>query len=242
MRKGIMKIIITSIYIIICFNLYCNETPLSIRLGSNYSYYNLNDLTNLQKQISSDINTELNISLKDLESFPSYFSYEFQVIYNIEPNQNVGLTYEYSTTGARSHYEDYSGEYKIDYSVESYSIGALFERIIRCKISNIPIGVKALLIKSNFEIDSTISIFGINENNSVSLEAAATSFGLEPYTGLQFSIVDFKLQILVAYLLSIESDLHDPSNPEAYLLNPEGKRIGLNWNGFKCGLSIGYNF
>ena len=152
------------------------------------------------------------------------------------------FTFIYSSTGARSYYKDYSGEYKVDYMVDSKSVGLLLENNFIINKVQIPYGSKFLYIMSNLGIESNLSINDPYESESMSLKAKTTSIGIEPYTGLQLLFDKVVIRFNISFLLSTGNYLHDPNNPNSYLLNTESKKVKVNWSGFKCGLSLGYVF
>lgn len=235
------KLIFFIVFIVLFFNLYCDSETMTIRVNSNYSIYNMLDLKALQTKLTAELNDD-DIPIKDIEKFPNYFSHEFQFLVNYKPERSIGFIYKINSTGARSHYQDYSGEYKIDYQIEANSFGFIYEAKTGSKRFQYPLGFKLLLINTEFLIENSYTIESTGESESFELKTFAKSFGFEPFTGIQYNIKGFSMRANVSYLITSAEELHDYTNNDLILLDSDGDRVKVFWGGLNFGLSIGYTF
>jgi hypothetical protein len=235
------KFIFFITFIVLSFNLYCVSETMTIRVNSNYSIYKMLDLKALQSKLTSEMNED-DIPIKDIEKFPSYFSHEFQFLVNYTPERSLGFFYKINSTGARSHYQDYSGEYKIDYQIEANSFGVIYEAHTETERLQYPLGIKLLLINTDFLIKSSFTIENTGESEYTELRTVAKSFGVEPYTGIQYNIKGFNIRANVSYLITQAVKLHYHKDKDLILVDPDGDQVKVFWGGLNFGLSIGYSF
>ncbi len=213
----------------------------SFRVKGSYAEFNMSDLKNAQKEVSNTIINTFDIPIKNVESFPSFYSFELQLALFKSKNINSGILYGFSSTGARSIYSDYSGEYKIDYLINANNYGAFVENNIQITpIHSIIIGGKLLVINSSLEIDTHLSI-GSNSNSMVE-DFESSSFGINPYIAYQVSYGILHSRVEIEYLNDFGKEIHLKDNEDANLIiKNNGEKIYSNWSGLRFGLSIGIN-
>ena len=81
-----------------------------------------------------------------------------------------------------------------------------------------------------------------NFNDSYDIKIIANSFGLEPYASLVYTFNKIVFRLNLGYNLLSDGALHHEDYEDAYLLDSNGNKVKVEWNGFRIGLSIGYNF
>ena len=60
---------------------------------------------------------------KIVDNFPAYVGYNFMAGYNVSPRTSLGVRIQYTSTGGRVAYGDYSGERTIDHLLHGYGLG-----------------------------------------------------------------------------------------------------------------------
>ncbi|KAA3610390.1 MAG: hypothetical protein D8M58_05760 [Calditrichaeota bacterium] len=214
---------------------------ISIRIGTFYSSYGMSELKNVQKEIADYNSSSLNVPISKIKSFPSYFSFELQTGTTIFKNVNVGILFNYSSTGARSGYIDYSGEYKTDYWIEAETYGIFLEiNLNKSEYADLLIGNKFLLINSSLEIIDLLTVWdeSIWEDNHFQSQ----SFGFSPYVAYQLKLKFLTTRLELNYLVDNKADLHHQNNNKSYLLFRNRSKVGSDWSGFRIGLTFGLAF
>ncbi len=57
------------------------------------------------------------IGTRTIDSFPAYYNYQIQAAYYFSPDFLAGVYTDYTSTGGRVDYKDYSGEMRNDMTV-----------------------------------------------------------------------------------------------------------------------------
>ena len=210
---------------------------LSLKFEVDYSNFNLSDLKDLQNDISADI-SEL-IPVENLESFPANYNYELYLLVNDVIPLDFGVFVGYKSTGARTYYSDYSGEFKLDYLASATSFGITLEKKIYDDIIDIIIGTKISISNSVFILDESLSISNEIETNRV--EAVANSFSFAPYSAVRYNFSVFSTELKAGYTIDSNSKFHEKNNSDSYLQTSTGNSVETNWSGVFIGIMFGYN-
>jgi len=209
---------------------------LSFRLGVNYTQFNMSELKDVQKEITSSIASFL--PLKDLESFPAYYAYELQLIFEELIFVDVGFSIGYMSTGARSYYADYSGKYSIDYLTDATSFAVNIEKMVFDSDIDLLLGAKWMFITTDFTVDEILSVEEESDRNTI--ETTSSSFGLTLNGSVQYQISSFLIRANLGYLIDFKDDLHKVGDPDDFLLTSNGDKVSADWSGLFVGLTFGY--
>ncbi len=211
---------------------------ISIRFETDYAEFDMNSLRNLQNETTDLVASTLQIPLKNVDSFPASYSYQWYLsFYNTESIES-GFIYEFSSCGARSDYRDYSGSYTINYLMKAHGIGLYLE--LRKQLdhsSNLVFGVKGFLIGSIFTLIENLKIYDITESQEI--EAESGSLGFNPYIAIEYKISFVLFRCSIGYHINNNADLQISDSDETYLLSPKGSRINTNWSGLRAGIGVG---
>jgi hypothetical protein len=198
----------------------------------------MSELQKIQRNASDIIIFEYEIPFKNIESFPSYFTYEFQFVNENHSSFNYGLHYSYASTGARSYYADYSGEVISDYLLYSHNIGILLETFTTTfENHNIIIGGKIAYVYSDLTNSNYLEVLDFNEKVEVNFESS--SFSIEPTISYQFSFGDLFARLNLSYLISIGGKFTMKNNEDIFINSSNGE-LAPEWSGYRIGISLGY--
>ena len=114
MKNLVIFILLTS------FSLLGAAQHVRLTYQPGYGIYKLKDLRDFQKEVAE--NEDLP-PLKMVESFPSYFNHTLLLELRGPAPFSFGFHGGYTYTGARNHYHDYSGEYKLDLQLNAFQLG-----------------------------------------------------------------------------------------------------------------------
>jgi len=209
-------------------------------LKGNLNFFNMGKMEDLQDQLMSPFK-QINVPIDAVESFPARLGWQIGFLYTLPGDSNValGAFFDYASTGGRIHYQDYSGEIKVDQIVNAYSWGGILNiRLRQWEFTRLDFVLGARLISSSLKNKLYIRIG--DERDSQELDFSSTSVGIEP--GVNYSIFMnlFKINFGISYLFNIPADLVYSENDEAYLTDQTGKKVSLDWGGLKFGISFGY--
>lgn len=237
-----MKLILLNIIIIISI---LNSVALCQHKVSfwgiiSYNTYSMSELKDIQSELLNDI-LKFNIPARITESFPPYLGYKIgfaiPVIDTAKRTFSIGGFVERGTTGGRIHYQDYSGEIKIDQSAVETSIGALID--YQYSLS------EKYNFGLNFAVSYTISSLSYisylqlgSEFQEEELNFSSYSISFEPGIVPSINLLGVRFGIALSYLINIPSKLVFDKFSEAHLVNNQGDKVNINWSGFRLGLQI----
>lgn len=237
------------IYIFILFFVFglkitFSQSYISLRTTGEYNIFSMSDLKKVQTEIQSDmINSGIPASI--VESFPPYFGLQLEIVlpatFINAADLNYGFLIDFSSTGGRVDYKDYSGEVKFDQVVKAFSFGVLIEfQKIKNEHLFFTYGLKVPLIIASLDNKGT-TIIGDNysENN---FKFNSFSVGIEPNFNLFYAVNNFIFGVSLGYLICIPSNYTYSENSDAFLQKRNGDPVTIGTNGLRLGLKVGYNF
>jgi hypothetical protein len=99
----------------------------SARLRVGYDHYRLSDLRSSQARLQGEFRQQ-GVPVEPMSAFPAYPSLRLEVAAPLWGVHRGGLSVGLGSTGARSHYADYSGEVRADWVAARRSVGAFVEQ------------------------------------------------------------------------------------------------------------------
>lgn len=229
------------ILILLSFNSLFGQNDLSLKLFLGYNFYRFSDLKEFQKDLHSEIDNIYRINSRNVSSFPPYLNFQLRILsksinFGVE-NFSSGAFIEYSSSGSRIYYGDFSGELIAEQSIRIYSAGLSFEK-------NVFIGND---IKLNLGVNIPISYTTLNNILSVRNnkdEALYESFtlGFEPFVGSYYYLGNYSIGIEIAYRATSSSDYSLENDDKVILQKADGEDVNNGINGFKIGLLVNIEF
>jgi hypothetical protein len=208
------------------------ETTIEIGGGT----YQLADLRKFQQQAIP----EIDVPIESVSSFPAYWAYKASMLYYINGNWGVGFTGSFYSTGARNHYEDYSGYYKLDILLSSINAGVTLNRKFNLSqqvklIPEISSGIKFSDISMSENLHVTTNL------NSEEIELKSNGLWLEPRVRVLFQpITSIALGASVGYEYNLPSKNYLADDKQQYLQTHDGKVVRVGWSGLRAFLSVSY--
>ena len=208
------------------------------RVKVNYATFNMLNLKHLQDDILLDLNSS-GIDAIILDDYPNILSYQFQFLKEFN-KMKLGFYVEFSSTGSRIDYRDYSGNYTFDQILSHYSLG------IHSEYNPIPDRTDRII--QYFQISLQFNTLKLNENVEIfdeELYDSSTSFvshGFGFDTGFNYILLRNPIVIMldIGGHFSFSQTLHLEDKKEAELYSSKGK-VSPNWSGFRFGIIIGYS-
>jgi len=186
------------------------------------------------KEYNTYILNNLPVKTKITDNFPSTFYYDASFTFVFSKRLLLGVTGNYSTTGSRICYTDYSGSLKYDDILSSYSSGI---KII------FPILNKPFVIAEENILSFCLTKYQFKEqiltysNNTV---FKSKSMQIEPSIKASYNYKIFEMGAYAGYLVDFGGTLKSGSQPIKN--NSTNKDIKSNWSGSRIGLSVGIAF
>jgi len=220
------------IFILIIFffvsNIYSQDYIASASIG--YGLYNMSSLKGFQKDI---LNNYQNINLKTVDSFPPFFNYQMQITNKISSRINLGIFFEFLTTGGRNTVSDYSGEFTIDQVVNGYNAGILIEgKILEKQMKNLYFVCQLSAIYSTLLYKQYLKLG--DQTNLRSDNFSSLGIGLEP--GVAYEIISsfVNIRLKLGFNTNLSQNFHLDGNSSAKM------NIYPDWTGLRFGISVGY--
>lgn len=206
-----------------------------IQLG--YGSFDMQDLAYFVKQHARDFD----FPVKVVESFPAYYCYRISITKEWPDRWQTALILGKASTGARAHYQDYSGELRIDHLVSSVNFGLTAGRALYT-YHNFSLGASAGLniLFSDYNIESYLRVYSQQQDDDFRL--VASSLALEPAIRAAYQIKRFSLGLSAGMLFDAGGRLHLPNERQAYLVDKSDRPITINWSGYRTFFTLGYSF
>jgi hypothetical protein len=220
------------------------QPSVSFFVKGTYNYFAMDDLKGIQHELLSDLTT-MGIPAKITDAYSPFYGMQVGVMIPlgsaVEPTVFLGGLVDYSSTGGRIHYKDYSGEVKNDQIVVAYSYGAILtNRIFLSPIIELDLSISARLVSSYFKM---ISHWQVGDQiQDLTLNFSASSYGFEPCIMPCLRLSTISLGLSISYFLYAPKELEYEGHTDVNLFNKAGNKVTIDWTGLKFGLMFCYNF
>jgi len=150
----------------------------SVQLRVGMDHYRLSDLRASQTQLQSEFRQQ-GVRIEPLSAFPAHPSLRLDAAVPLWGVHRGGISVGLGSTGARSHYADYSGEVRADWVARRRSVGVFIEQdVLRQRDVT---GALALHLGADFArvtYDAEVRVG--NEREAYQQEVAGRGFYLQP--------------------------------------------------------------
>lgn len=233
-KQHLSKYFVLFLFLVI-FMSTANAQFVRLSYGSGLGTYSMNTIKGLNQYAIQ----KLPFPAKVTDNFPATFYHEVTLALSIE-RFGVGFSYGYNTTGSRTSYKDYSGQYTDDLSLAA-DLPSLFINFIaiRRKVLDVELQTKAGAILTNINNKTSVKV---GEELTVDeLYVTSDSWFVSPlvsfvYKPLRIVNIGFN----AGYLYDFEGEIKKDGDMK--FVNPESKKaIKTNWSGLRVGFSLMVN-
>lgn len=177
---------------------------------------------------------------KILQNYPPFFIHTFKLGWTLGNSDYIGAVGEYSSTGSRISYKDYSGELKFDSKISAISIGTQYLiRLTEVNKFQLNVGSYLLANFTTLTFDSFLIANEIEESATDVLKSIGVS--LVPCFSASKDYKSFVFATeLGVNIQAYSQDLHIPGNPDVKLINDSNSFIKQDWSGLRLNLSVSY--
>jgi|GEM_PF-4225178 len=192
-----------------------------------------------QKLFQNDFSKRLDIPFRKVHEFPNFPTYGGALGFRISAAASVGLWGEFSSTGGRIHYSDYSGHALMDQVLTSFQAGPYIQ--LRLNVSDSwpfyftahgSVATTTENIKSEFKIGS--------QSVKEQIRLTATNIGFRPGLMLGHPVGVFNFQFGLGAEIQSARELTD--NKENVLKTSDRKELTAQWSGWRMTLGVGFVF
>jgi hypothetical protein len=196
-----------------------------------YGTYYLNELKQFQTEATEHFYLT---DIKEVEQFPNSIYYSGHLGYSFNTKNQLGIKGNYNTTGGRNHMKDYSGEYKLDLLLNSYSIGLNYKYAFLNKYNfRGHIQIEEGLTYSTLSTVESIHVF--NENVfAEDFLFESYSFYIEPSLCLSLRVFrNLYSDLQLGYWFDFKNELRNKED--------KNKILGLvGWSGTRLSVGLSY--
>jgi hypothetical protein len=210
----------------------------------SYNSFMMSDLRNEQEELQGEMALS-NIPAKIVESFPPFYGFKGGFLISMQKGDtntfSVGGVGEYTSTGGRVHYKDYSGEVRADEMASVVSIGGVIN--IKKKINetfsvSYQMSIRYFYSSLRYSLLAQVGGSGTSEM----LEFFSSSAGIEPAILPTWEILGTQFGLAVSYLVYFPTALKSENYSGRYLINRSRNKVRIDWSGFRIGVLLGYSF
>lgn len=181
---------------------------------------------------------------KVVDNFPAYIGYNFLAGYNVSPRLSLGIRLQYTSTGGRVAYGDYSGELIVDQLLHGYSAGINSTyRLTNPSDWDVYMSFTAGAMRTSltnvysfhlFDQSPSIYEYRFRSYNYFFNPAITVKRRFNDHLGFYASL---------GYEFQIHRTLRSSINDEWYLKTMDGKDdVVAEWDGLRIGIGISYHF
>ena len=239
MKKSFLYIVV-----IYCVGLSSasSQSPFALFAKLNYNFSRMGDLNKFQDDLRLQLVNQ-GIPASSTDAYPPYYGAQFGVLVPVSTTDErdifIGGLFDYTSTGGRVVYADYSGEARNDQTASAHSFGAMLDtRIKRFNPIYLDLSFTVRLITSSLRNETYVRIG--NNVQSVTLDFSSTSFGFEPGIAPNIPLYGFTVGTSVSYLFAFKSSLESNQYKGGHLIFNNGTEVSIDWSGLKLGIMIGY--
>ena len=226
MRKRISHMLAMALLLISVQHSLGQDYGFSLAAGA--ASFRMDDMKYLQEHILNTYPVEGKIT----SSFPPFTSASFTVFKQLYDHIRVGGRYNYSTTGGKSTYADYSGNIYTEFDAVSHRLGAYLSYLV--------LGGDRLDLSLNGSLDANYSTMTIqsyytifNYSDGMSNKYRSISPSIAVGGELMYKLKKLSLGVDAGYLVDLKGTLKDTSDGDP-LLDPNDldRELSTDWTGW----------
>ncbi|MCK4989349.1 MAG: hypothetical protein KAS29_02645, partial [Bacteroidales bacterium] len=210
MRKRISYMIALAMLLVSAQHSLAQNGGISIAAGA--ASFRMGDMKYLQEHILSTYPVEGKIT----SSFPPFTTASFTVFKQLYDHIRVGGRYNYSTTGAKSSYADYSGDIYTEFNAVSHRLGAYLSYLV--------LGGDRIDLSLNGSLDANYTSMTIqsyytifNYSDGLSNKYRSISPSIAVGGELMYKLKKLSLGMEAGYLVDLKGNLKDTSDGDPLL-------------------------
>jgi len=230
--------LLTIIFLCLTLTILIADSSFTPWVGCFYSSAGYKTLNELQDEFVKE--NSYHLENKVVDSFESMPGFHLKTMKN-KGTLSFGSYLEYSSTGGRIDYRDYSGYSTLDIILNHNAIGLIVEDQL---IQNIhPRFKQYFSLGACFDQLSFISNTKLYGVGSQSTTDYLYSMGIIGATGISYDILNkpFLLRVQAGGQLAYSQPFHLKGNSEAQL-QTEKSKVSPDWSGFRAALLLGWVF
>lgn len=228
-----MKVYFTILlFFLVSFVTAQESVSLVFRFGmANYSMKS-------QKLFQQDLNRISPVPFRTVHAFPSFNTFGGSFGFSISKRVSLGLWGEYTSTGGRLSYGDYSGFARIDQELKVSQIGP-FAQVQLNKSKGWPIyaTMHTSLASTNQKLTSILEVGTFKEYENYSLKSI--NVGLRPGIMLTRDLYPFTIQAGLGAEMQFHGDMKSNTNQQLVFQTSDGKNLISQWDGLRVTFGIG---
>ena len=199
-----------------------------ISIAAGAASFRMGDMKYLHEHILSTYPVEGKIT----SSFPPFTTASFTVFKQLYDHIRVGGRYNYSTTGAKSSYADYSGDIYTEFNAVSHRLGAYLSYLV--------LGGDRIDLSLNGSLDANYTSMTIqsyytifNYSDGLSNKYRSISPSIAVGGELMYKLKKLSLGMEAGYLVDLKGNLKDTSDGDP-LLDPKDldRVLSSDWTGW----------
>jgi hypothetical protein len=227
---------------LILLNLFVIGQKFQFSYYAGYGTYKMEDLKDFQKGASEIENFP---SIMIIEDFPAYFNQSLQLELQVIKEVYIGINGGYQYTGARSHYADYSGEYKLDFQLNAYKIGANVKYVFTTKGTDnfdFYLNLRSGLTSSRMNLDESVVIYEV-DSFQADRDYESKNLYIEPAAGLSYQLLRWiTCGVYAGYEIDFPKALYQKYHEDITLKDQENNTVEIDWSGIRVYVSLGFCF
>lgn len=222
MKKRIILIILLS-----TINTFSQQGKIFVE--TNFNTFSHSKLSDFQKEFKEDIEP---IPIKTTDNFPANIG--FTLGYEIVKS-NTSIFLSYNSTGGKLSYSDYSGNIKLEESLNAITFGGIYFANLSEK-KDFRLGLKAFSMFSSLAIESYSKIENSIDEDFIEFNSFDIGFGA--LINYEYPLSFLILKANIGFDVVFGGKLKFKDNNKAHLINNSDEDVTTGWSGLRTGLGI----
>jgi hypothetical protein len=208
---------------------------LSVGFGLGMSHARMSDL----KIINRNLIIELPFEAKQVVNFPTAKQFSIEVNRHLKSKFEVGINYNFFSTGSRVSSKDYSGSFRYDNIISNHNLGVTFGYpLLQGKHLILEAFINPGFFFSKLNLSQELEVYG--QSTTDQADFGSIGFFLKPGGKLLFAFQRMKIGVYGNLSLYSESRFFFKEDPE-HNLRYDGNRVNSDWNGYQYGILFYYD-
>lgn len=192
-----------------------------------------------QKNFQEDYRRSSIIRHASVHSFPAFPTFGGSAGIKVSPSTSIGLWGEYSSTGGRLHYQDYSGYSVMDQVLSAFQIGPFMQtRLIKSTSWPVYFTLHSSIVNTKEKLSSDLKVG--NQSYKETYNLKSLNYSIRPGIMLAHSINSMIFQLGVGSELQLHGTLKDEKKRDLMFRTSDGKDLTAQWDGMRVTFGIGF--
>lgn len=176
--------------------------------------------------------------MRKVDEFPPFWNFGGSLGFKTSQRSAVGFWGEYTSTGGRLHYRDYSGEASVIQSLKAFQVGMFYQlQLNQSQAWPIFFTTHGSVVSSRMDIETSVFIGSSGSEDQEAFKSI--NLALRPGLMIQRRVKEFLFQAGIGGELQTHGSMRSYDGSIDNLVLPDGQEVTAEWDGFRAFIAVG---